>query len=158
MSLFLPFARLLLSTFLPSAVLILFLKPCSTFLWRFFGWYVLSILTPPSNRASPGSPGKTADWFKQYRARTVRTRIWLWNYTITPTIIHVSHRVCQELFEKKLRNSKNLRFVPRLKTRGSPLCRLFPRRPAERGGFRKKSRSGAQNHRIATWFLTVFML
>ena len=37
-SLFLPFARLLLSTFLPSAVFILFLKPCSFFLCLFLGW------------------------------------------------------------------------------------------------------------------------
>lgn len=43
-NLFLPLARLLLRTFLPSAVLILFLKPCSFFLCLFFGWYVLSIL------------------------------------------------------------------------------------------------------------------
>ena len=43
-SLFLPLARLLLSTFLPSAVFILFLKPCSFFLCLFLGWYVLSII------------------------------------------------------------------------------------------------------------------
>lgn len=41
-NLLLPLARLLLRTFLPSAVLILFLKPCSFFLCLFFGWYVLS--------------------------------------------------------------------------------------------------------------------
>ena len=45
-SLALAFIRLLLRTFLPLAVLILFLKPCSFFLWRFLGWYVLSILAP----------------------------------------------------------------------------------------------------------------
>ena len=36
-SLALPFARLRFNTFLPFAVLILFLKPCSTFLCLFFG-------------------------------------------------------------------------------------------------------------------------
>lgn len=40
----LPLALLRFNTFLPLAVAILFLKPCSIFLWRFFGWYVLSIL------------------------------------------------------------------------------------------------------------------
>lgn len=43
-SFFLPFSLLLARTFLPLAVLILFLKPCTLLLCLFFGWYVLSIL------------------------------------------------------------------------------------------------------------------
>lgn len=37
-SVFLPFLRLAASTFLPLAVAILFLKPCTFFLCRFLGW------------------------------------------------------------------------------------------------------------------------
>lgn len=40
----LPFALLLDNTFLPLAVLILFLNPCTLFLTLFFGWYVIFIL------------------------------------------------------------------------------------------------------------------
>ena len=40
-----PFARLLFRTALPSAVAILFLKPCSLLLCLFFGWYVLSMIS-----------------------------------------------------------------------------------------------------------------
>ncbi len=43
-SLFLPLALLLASTFLPLAVDILSLKPCLLRLFLFDGWYVLFIL------------------------------------------------------------------------------------------------------------------
>lgn len=46
-SCFLPFNLRLLKTFLPFAVLILFLKPCSFFLCLFLGWYVLNINYTP---------------------------------------------------------------------------------------------------------------
>ena len=52
MSLALPLARLLLRTFLPLAVAILFLKPCSFCLWIFLGWYVLSIRNAPPDKYS----------------------------------------------------------------------------------------------------------
>jgi hypothetical protein len=39
-STFLPFSLRLCNTFLPPAVLILFIKPCTFFLCLFFGWYV----------------------------------------------------------------------------------------------------------------------
>jgi hypothetical protein len=57
-SFFLPLVRRLFRTFLPFFVLILFLKPCSFFLCRTFGWYVifmtelrLLLLNNPYNRA-----------------------------------------------------------------------------------------------------------
>ena len=40
-SIFLPFALLRASTLRPFFVDILFIKPCSFFLWSFLGWYVL---------------------------------------------------------------------------------------------------------------------
>lgn len=47
---FLPLSLLLARTFLPLAVLILFLKPWTLLLCLFLGWYVLSIFsTPPAN-------------------------------------------------------------------------------------------------------------
>jgi hypothetical protein len=47
-STFLPLSLRRCKTFLPFAVLILFLNPCTFFLCFFFGWYVLSISSPTS--------------------------------------------------------------------------------------------------------------
>ena len=46
-NLFLPFALLLAKTFLPLAVLILFLKPWTLDLCLFFGWNVIFIIQAP---------------------------------------------------------------------------------------------------------------
>ena len=46
---FLPFNLLAANTFLPPAVLILFLKPCTLFLEHFFGWNVIFILVSTSS-------------------------------------------------------------------------------------------------------------
>ena len=47
---FLPLLLLLLRTFLPFFVDILFLKPCSFFLCLVLGWYVCFMDKPPSSK------------------------------------------------------------------------------------------------------------